>query len=160
MFHIYKKIAHMNIKLIFIVGLRYFSSKRKDKKKGWYIYYWTFKHKHLKFLLNNMNKEKIQRLKDRLDKELKRKRHSWIIWNLANIISFSRMLTPIILFAFPWSIKVKLFCYIGFLLTDFFDGECVKILGMDKLLFGSLIGLLISLLALWLEKQLRKQNNK
>ena len=35
--------------------------RKKDKKKGWYIYYWTFESRKVKYLL--------QRLKNRLDRE-------------------------------------------------------------------------------------------
>ncbi len=44
-------------------------SKKKDIKKGWYIYYWTFKPKQLKYALNNLNKIKLAKKKDLLEKE-------------------------------------------------------------------------------------------
>lgn len=43
--------------------------KKKDIKKGWYIYYWTFKPKQLKFALNNLNKIKLAKKRELLDKE-------------------------------------------------------------------------------------------
>jgi transcription initiation factor TFIIE subunit alpha len=43
--------------------------RRKDKKKGWYIYYWTFKIKQIKYLAMNLKKEKLERLQDRLARE-------------------------------------------------------------------------------------------
>ena len=43
--------------------------RRKDKKKGWYIYYWTFKLKMIKFLALNLKKQKLERLKERLERE-------------------------------------------------------------------------------------------
>jgi transcription initiation factor TFIIE subunit alpha len=43
--------------------------RRKDKKKGWYIYYWTFKIKQIKYLALSLKKEKIERLNDRLARE-------------------------------------------------------------------------------------------
>jgi len=43
--------------------------RRKDKKKGWYIYYWTFKLKQIKHLTMSLKKERIERLKDRLARE-------------------------------------------------------------------------------------------
>ncbi len=43
--------------------------RRKDKKKGWYIYYWTFRLKQIKHLALSLKKEKIERLKDRLARE-------------------------------------------------------------------------------------------
>jgi transcription initiation factor TFIIE subunit alpha len=43
--------------------------RRKDKKKGWYIYYWTFKLKQVKHLAVTLKKERIERLHDRLSRE-------------------------------------------------------------------------------------------
>jgi transcription initiation factor TFIIE subunit alpha len=43
--------------------------RRKDKKKGWYIYYWTFKLKQVKHLAVNLKKEKLEKLNDRLTRE-------------------------------------------------------------------------------------------
>ncbi len=43
--------------------------RRKDKKKGWYIYYWTFKLKQIKHLAVTLKKERIERLSDRLFRE-------------------------------------------------------------------------------------------
>jgi transcription initiation factor TFIIE subunit alpha len=43
--------------------------RRKDKKKGWYIYYWTFRIKQIKHLATNLKKEKLERLNDRLARE-------------------------------------------------------------------------------------------
>ena len=43
--------------------------RRKDKKKGWYIYYWTFKIKQIKYLAMRLKKERLERLQDRLVRE-------------------------------------------------------------------------------------------
>ncbi len=43
--------------------------RRKDKKKGWYIYYWTFNQKRIKYLVNDLKKKKLERLKERLERE-------------------------------------------------------------------------------------------
>lgn len=43
--------------------------RRKDKKKGWYIYYWTFNPKRIKFLVSNLKKQKLERFKERLTRE-------------------------------------------------------------------------------------------
>ena len=45
------------------------SIRKKDKKKGWYIYYWTFNMKRIKFLAHALRKQKLDRLKDRLERE-------------------------------------------------------------------------------------------
>ena len=45
--------------------------RRKDKKKGWYIYYWTFNLKRIKYLVKDLKKKRSQRLKERLERETK-----------------------------------------------------------------------------------------
>ncbi|MBT5022650.1 hypothetical protein HOK51_11180 [Candidatus Woesearchaeota archaeon] len=44
-------------------------TRRKDKKKGWYIYYWTFRTKQIKHLAVTLKKKRIERLSDRLVRE-------------------------------------------------------------------------------------------
>lgn len=44
-------------------------TRKKDKKKGWYIYYWTFNAKGIKFLFNDLKKKKLETLNDRLKRE-------------------------------------------------------------------------------------------
>ena len=43
--------------------------RKKDKKKGWYIYYWTFNLKNIKYLMKALKKKKLERLKERLNRE-------------------------------------------------------------------------------------------
>jgi len=43
--------------------------RRKDKRKGWYIYYWTFRPKQLKYLIKKHKEERLQHLKDWLKRE-------------------------------------------------------------------------------------------
>ncbi len=43
--------------------------RRKDKTKGWYIYYWTFKNKQVKFLVKSLRKQRLEKLKERLERE-------------------------------------------------------------------------------------------
>jgi len=43
--------------------------RKKDKKKGWYIYYWTFNPKRIKFLMDELRKKKMEKLGDRLERE-------------------------------------------------------------------------------------------
>jgi len=43
--------------------------RKKDKTKGWYIYYWTFNMKHIKFLADSLKKERVEKLRERLDRE-------------------------------------------------------------------------------------------
>ena len=43
--------------------------RKKDKVKGWYIYYWTFKPKNIKYLAVELKKKKSEKLRERLDRE-------------------------------------------------------------------------------------------
>jgi transcription initiation factor TFIIE subunit alpha len=44
-------------------------TRKKDKKKGWYIYYWTFVPSRVPFLMKDMKKKKLEKLRERLSKE-------------------------------------------------------------------------------------------
>lgn len=44
-------------------------TRKKDKKKGWYIYYWTFKPKEIKHVLANLKKNRLEKLQERLVRE-------------------------------------------------------------------------------------------
>ncbi len=44
-------------------------TRKKDKKKGWYIYYWTFNNKRIKDLIKILKKKKIEKQEERLDRE-------------------------------------------------------------------------------------------
>jgi len=44
-------------------------TRKKDKKKGWYIYYWTFNQKRVKDLVKKLKKTKLERLEERLKRE-------------------------------------------------------------------------------------------
>ncbi len=43
--------------------------RKKDKKKGWYIYYWTFNNKRIKDLVHDTKKRRYERLLERLGRE-------------------------------------------------------------------------------------------
>jgi len=43
--------------------------RRKDRKKGWYISYWTFNRKRVRELMDKLKREKIAKLNERLQKE-------------------------------------------------------------------------------------------
>lgn len=45
------------------------SIKKKDKKKGWYIYYWTFNTKQLRYLAVELKRKRLEKLKERLERE-------------------------------------------------------------------------------------------
>lgn len=44
-------------------------TRKKDKKKGWYIYYWTFNLKRVKYLALVIKKKRLDKLKERLERE-------------------------------------------------------------------------------------------
>lgn len=46
-----------------------YSNRKKDRDKGWYIYYWTFNFRHAKDLLINIKQKEMDHLKDELKKE-------------------------------------------------------------------------------------------
>lgn len=43
--------------------------RRKDKKKGWYIYYWTFNPKRVKGIAFGLKRKRLEKLKERLNRE-------------------------------------------------------------------------------------------
>ena len=45
------------------------SIRKKDKKKGWYIYYWTLNTDQIKYLFKNLKVKKVEKLKERLERE-------------------------------------------------------------------------------------------
>jgi len=50
--------------------------RKKDKKKGWYIYYWTFNTKRIKDLILLIKQKKLTKLKERLERERANKFYS------------------------------------------------------------------------------------
>ena len=44
--------------------------RRKDKKKGWYIYYWTLQPKNARHISKKLEKDKADNITDKLKKEL------------------------------------------------------------------------------------------
>ena len=43
--------------------------RKKDKRKGWYIYYWTFNTDRIRYLAKQIKKQRLEQLKERLDRE-------------------------------------------------------------------------------------------
>lgn len=43
--------------------------RKKDKQKGWYIYYWTFKPEMIKYLHGNLKQKRLEKLKERIKRE-------------------------------------------------------------------------------------------
>ena len=44
-------------------------TRKKDKQKGWYIYYWTFNTKQAKSLLLDLKRKKLNKLRNKLKTE-------------------------------------------------------------------------------------------
>lgn len=45
-----------------------YSTKEKDKEKGWYIFYWSLNPKEIEYLYFKKKKEKLEKLKEELNK--------------------------------------------------------------------------------------------
>ena len=45
--------------------------RKKDRKKGWYISYWTFHRKKVKELIDRLKRSKVEELRERLTRELR-----------------------------------------------------------------------------------------
>jgi transcription initiation factor TFIIE subunit alpha len=43
--------------------------RKKDKKKGWYIYYWNLNYERIKYLVTDLKRQSIEKLKERLKRE-------------------------------------------------------------------------------------------
>jgi len=57
-------------------------TRKKDKKKGWYIYYWTFNQPRVKDLVKSLKKKKLDILQGRLKRE---KSHQFFTSKVAGI---------------------------------------------------------------------------
>jgi transcription initiation factor TFIIE subunit alpha len=44
-------------------------TRKKDKQKGWYIYYWTFRPSMISTLVDKLEKDKLEGLRSRLHRE-------------------------------------------------------------------------------------------
>lgn len=43
--------------------------RKKDKRKGWYIYYWSINLERIKYLVDDLKRKKIEKLSERLTRE-------------------------------------------------------------------------------------------
>jgi len=43
--------------------------RKKDKQKGWYIYYWTFNPKRVQYLFTYLKRKRLQKLEERVERE-------------------------------------------------------------------------------------------
>jgi len=44
-------------------------TRKKDKEKGWYIYYWTFMPRNLSFIKKKVKQKKIEKLREQIKSE-------------------------------------------------------------------------------------------
>ena len=47
------------------------STRKKDRKKGWYIYFWTLKQEKIKEIVIKLKKQRLKKLKQRIEQEQK-----------------------------------------------------------------------------------------
>ena len=65
-----KDIKEVRTTLYLLVNQNLISSiRKKDKQKGWYIYYWTFNSKNVKYLFMKHKSERLKRLQERAIRE-------------------------------------------------------------------------------------------
>jgi len=63
-------------------------NRKKDSKKGWYISYWTFNLKRIKFVLENMKKNQLELLNKRLKRELDTDNNFYMCSNYCKRMTF------------------------------------------------------------------------
>ncbi len=64
------KVIRRLLYILYNNNLVYFSRK-KDKDKGWYIYYWTLSPENIRFLYYKKKRERLTRLLEQLEREQK-----------------------------------------------------------------------------------------
>ena len=65
-----KDIKKVRTSLYHLVNCNTVSSiRKKDRQKGWYIYYWTLNVEQIKFLLKYLKEKKLEKLKERIERE-------------------------------------------------------------------------------------------
>jgi transcription initiation factor TFIIE subunit alpha len=62
--------------------------RKKDKIKGWYIYYWTLNIERIKYLVGDLKRKRLVRLKDRLERE--NENHFFSCGNLCIRVDFEQ----------------------------------------------------------------------
>lgn len=63
-------------------------TRKKDKQKGWYIYYWTFNNKRIKFLMGKLKRELYEKLTEQARKE--KSTHFFMCRNKCMRLTFDR----------------------------------------------------------------------
>ncbi|MBN1386196.1 hypothetical protein JW968_04465 [Candidatus Woesearchaeota archaeon] len=72
---------------LFEVNLAHYY-KKKDKKKGWYISYWTLNLHRVRNVVNDMKKRKLERLQQRLEEEIRYKDNFYLCPNICIRVPF------------------------------------------------------------------------
>ena len=62
--------------------------RKKDRKKGWYISYWTFNHDGVPHIARSLKKQKIDMLKERLTREQEHENLFYVCRNLCTRMEF------------------------------------------------------------------------
>ncbi len=65
-------------------------NRKKDRIKGWYISYWTFNLKRLKQVMVQKNKETLEKLKEKLEKEEMNKNSYFLCPNICTRLDFDQ----------------------------------------------------------------------
>jgi len=65
-----------------------FYTRKKDKKKGWYISYWNFNTNRIKDIVGKLKEEKIEKLQKRLEVEEEYRDNFYICKNLCARLNF------------------------------------------------------------------------
>ncbi len=63
-------------------------TRKKDKQKGWYIYYWTFNNKRISFLMHDLKRELYEKLTEQARKE--KNNHFFMCKNKCMRLTFDR----------------------------------------------------------------------
>ncbi|MBD3202878.1 hypothetical protein GF327_01170 [Candidatus Woesearchaeota archaeon] len=64
--------------------------RKKDRKKGWYISYWTLNYKRFQELYEKYQKKRVEKLKDKLKKEQESREGLFICPKLCSRMSFDK----------------------------------------------------------------------
>lgn len=64
--------------------------RKKDRKKGWYISYWTFNQDSVPYIAMSLRKQKIDQLRERLEKEEDQDNIFYMCRNLCTRMDFEQ----------------------------------------------------------------------
>jgi transcription initiation factor TFIIE subunit alpha len=63
-------------------------TRKKDKKKGWYIYYWNLNPDRIKYLVSDLKRKKLEKLRERLLRE--KSNHFFVCSSLCIRVDFEQ----------------------------------------------------------------------